>query len=535
MGNTGIFRFTLTFFICLICDNIFSQNYPYLNASSGCEGQYIVDADTNVFMYHGNQLEKYDKNFNPIWVKQYDSLLFHTILLSKTGSLYFISNTSIYSNAQAKTIGKIDKNGNISWCNTLNDIAVMGFPSEIPTCKINHVILDRNNDLVFTGKIGPASHTNEYLLFLKTDTLGNIINFKTINSPNNTIFFDKVITASDSAGNYKLVWNSNLFEASGAGMFNYNEILDTIPNQFMFMGAPFSTQDDALYLISKRKEGVFYSVISWCPNYNMPGVHKINITKHYKDTVVWSKNMDYTFYLGPIKLSSIDEDENKNLIFTLTNSQSDVAFENLCFKVDSSGNMSVSKKLLNYVCWPPSSSNNINAKLNVLYGEKYYYNVYGCNFTSNPQTVSILDSTINSACSSALTYSLTDLGFGSGSGNFFDLQINDVIVNSVISNTITTFNVNNFSIIPNYCNSMSVETKAVSNTFKVYPNPTSKIINIEFNNSDEKIESSIFDFTGKAVLVSDLNSINVSHLSSGIYFIKIKTDQGEFNQKFIKE
>ena len=72
-----------------------AQTFPYLNASTGNEGQYIVDADTNIFMYHDNQLEKYDKNFNSIWVKKYSGLSFCNLLLSKTGSIYFIASDSI--------------------------------------------------------------------------------------------------------------------------------------------------------------------------------------------------------------------------------------------------------------------------------------------------------------------------------------------------------------------------------------------------------------------------------------------------------
>ena len=37
------------------------KNYPYLNASTGNEGQYVIDADTNIYMYHGDQIEKVDK------------------------------------------------------------------------------------------------------------------------------------------------------------------------------------------------------------------------------------------------------------------------------------------------------------------------------------------------------------------------------------------------------------------------------------------------------------------------------------------
>ena len=60
-------------------------------------------------------------------------------------------------------------------------------------------------------------------------------------------------------------------------------------------------------------------------------------------------------------------------------------------------------------------------------------------------------------------------------------------------------------------------------------------LNINFSTFNV-IESIIFDITGKQVLSSNNEAlIDVSKLNSGLYFIKIKTDQGEFSRKFIKE
>lgn len=72
-----------------------------------------------------------------------------------------------------------------------------------------------------------------------------------------------------------------------------------------------------------------------------------------------------------------------------------------------------------------------------------------------------------------------------------------------------------------------------SNFRKVYPNPTSKIINIEL---DQESHIRIINYLGVEVLSQQLNtgfnSINVAHLSKGIYFIR---DEKGSIQKFIKE
>ena len=49
----------------------------------------------------------------------------------------------------------------------------------------------------------------------------------------------------------------------------------------------------------------------------------------------------------------------------------------------------------------------------------------------------------------------------------------------------------------------------------------------------------IYDAMGKLVikdnLITELSSINVNHLSTGIYSVKIKTDKGFITKRIIKE
>ncbi len=79
----------ISLFLTVAFNSLKAQMFPYLNASTGNVGQYIVDSDTNIIMFHDNQIEKLDKNFNPIWVKNYNGLNFYSLLLSKSGSIYF--------------------------------------------------------------------------------------------------------------------------------------------------------------------------------------------------------------------------------------------------------------------------------------------------------------------------------------------------------------------------------------------------------------------------------------------------------------
>ena len=67
----------------------------------------------------------------------------------------------------------------------------------------------------------------------------------------------------------------------------------------------------------------------------------------------------------------------------------------------------------------------------------------------------------------------------------------------------------------------------------IYPNPVSDIVYIDGSSSQLKIV--VFDILGKQVLnKSNTNTINVSLLSKGVYFIKVSDGINSSTKKFIK-
>ena len=68
----------------------------------------------------------------------------------------------------------------------------------------------------------------------------------------------------------------------------------------------------------------------------------------------------------------------------------------------------------------------------------------------------------------------------------------------------------------------------------IYPNPASHVLNI---NTTKKIDSvEVYDLVGKFILKADnQQSINVEHLNTGTYIIKIKTGDKIVSKKFIKK
>ncbi|MCD4792780.1 MAG: T9SS type A sorting domain-containing protein [Bacteroidales bacterium] len=77
------------------------------------------------------------------------------------------------------------------------------------------------------------------------------------------------------------------------------------------------------------------------------------------------------------------------------------------------------------------------------------------------------------------------------------------------------------------------------NKINIYPNPANDIIYIDFLPSDiEDAQVSFYDITGKEVLSKQFNinekKIDISELKSGVYFIKINTENQIYISKLIK-
>jgi len=87
------------------------------------------------------------------------------------------------------------------------------------------------------------------------------------------------------------------------------------------------------------------------------------------------------------------------------------------------------------------------------------------------------------------------------------------------------------------CNSVGINNLSEIDSYSLYPNPTKGVLNIDLL---EYSQLQIINLTGELVMYSQLNSghntIDVSNLSSGVYFIKMQNEQGIVSQeKFIKD
>jgi hypothetical protein len=74
----------------------------------------------------------------------------------------------------------------------------------------------------------------------------------------------------------------------------------------------------------------------------------------------------------------------------------------------------------------------------------------------------------------------------------------------------------------------------VYNNVKMFPNPANDYLNFA-TNSNEDIDVQIFDIIGKSVLrLEDVReSVDISELKSGVYFVQITLGAGKATKKLI--
>ena len=85
------------------------------------------------------------------------------------------------------------------------------------------------------------------------------------------------------------------------------------------------------------------------------------------------------------------------------------------------------------------------------------------------------------------------------------------------------------------CEVLSVNDNLQS-LVSVYPNPTSDILNIEVPPSVEITNANLYSMLGKNIEVSlTQNTLDISNLSRGVYFLTLETNQGSLTQKVVKK
>ena len=85
-------------------------------------------------------------------------------------------------------------------------------------------------------------------------------------------------------------------------------------------------------------------------------------------------------------------------------------------------------------------------------------------------------------------------------------------------------------------NTLSTTDESISDLV-IYPNPVNNILSIQSSNSVSNKIATVFDLNGKRILNQRItnNSINLSTLQSGLYFLRIESNGKVINRKFLKK
>ncbi|MCG2610988.1 T9SS type A sorting domain-containing protein [Flavobacterium sp. SM15] len=118
-----------------------------------------------------------------------------------------------------------------------------------------------------------------------------------------------------------------------------------------------------------------------------------------------------------------------------------------------------------------------------------------------------------------------------------------LVLGDTFSNTANIYFDYNFPIVTNTATTtiqvLSAQDFEFGQYFSVYPNPVKDKLNIETKQTIEVSSVSIYNALGQVVLVvpntQNVKTVDVSSLSSGNYFIKVNSDKGAANTKFVKQ
>lgn len=90
--------------------------------------------------------------------------------------------------------------------------------------------------------------------------------------------------------------------------------------------------------------------------------------------------------------------------------------------------------------------------------------------------------------------------------------------------------------IINYCDTMEVDSFQSNSGIKIYPNPAKEYFYIQSGN--QTLETTIYNAVNQKIYQSaqsGIQTISTQNFSSGVYFVRIKTEHGFFTEKLVIE
>jgi hypothetical protein len=91
-----------------------------------------------------------------------------------------------------------------------------------------------------------------------------------------------------------------------------------------------------------------------------------------------------------------------------------------------------------------------------------------------------------------------------------------------------------------FWSTLSTANFELDDNFKLYPNPSNAILNVQLQNSDNSSQIQVFDMLGKQIhhqemSSNEMSSIDVSNWNNGLYVVKITSNNNTSTKRFIKQ
>jgi hypothetical protein len=96
------------------------------------------------------------------------------------------------------------------------------------------------------------------------------------------------------------------------------------------------------------------------------------------------------------------------------------------------------------------------------------------------------------------------------------------------------FDPNKHIISRNNTTTLGINSINFNDFIVISPNPAHEGVSIELPNTLTLEKAELFSQTGQLIYSGAQKEVNVSNLATGIYFIKVETNEGSFHKKFIK-
>ncbi len=537
-------KFTFVFVIMVLSLLSKAQTgMPYLNYSAGNEGQSVTGTDSSVYAFKNNRLMKISKNLNIVWANDYSGLNFKNLLLSKTGSLFFLTGDKI---------GKINAaTGNLVWAKTLGSISYTynTAPQNWPITP-NQLLLNRNNELVVTGITiaGGAYYTG---FIMKLDTNGTNASGSAVYPTNSSnVKLDNLHIISDSLGFYKCYFSTyNSFTGTYGYIFTYNSNLNTInPNlqqvdSYLLPSPTGFASAVANFRKSITNSNNFYVV---CSLTNLSGInYSVDVRKY--TSLKQLRRFNLSGVGNNYLYTSFCEDKSGSVTFALKkfNPNNPANTEYAVVNLDT--NLNRTSASLFYT--EPGFFPIYNESLYHFYQQNTYLDSRGAIFPTNQ--ISLFNTHTPPACVQNFTLGSTTIC--TNACGFLNVTISQALSISTSSIPLTaTYSLTSFasSLTPvslpinqNYCAIvLGTEDRFLDATssLQLYPNPSNQFVTIE-QPSNEDLSITIENSLGQVVKQlqsSQLQTtIDLKDLASGWYAVKANSANGKEVKvfKLIKE